>query len=548
MSEQAGSIPALPVPVARDWRFPVFCRRLVWLAGLLAAEWLPISSRVSTGGGGQEIARGVSAFLALFVCFGYFRARQMFRALARSRDPIPFSIRFLLLHGLAMGTFVAISLKLMASGTGQSGLLRLGWFVAGPCGIAFAALAFVPGRSWALLFRATGNLFAYLLPASIITARLSSAFWSVWNQASWSGLTGVTFGLVEFVLRRLRPDIIADRATLTIGNGNFLVRIGGPCSGLEGAGLILAFGLLWLWLFRRECRFPHALVVIPAGMVAMFASNVFRIVTLVLIGIAGAPAVAVGGFHSQAGWIAFNCVALVLAFTAPRIAWIRVRTGEGQAAATPSSLNPTVPYLLPFAAILAAGLVARAASSQFEWLYPLRFLAAIGALWICRRGYSKLTWRPDWTAPPGGVAVFVLWIAMDSGVRQGPAGALAAQSPFIRALWIALRALAATTTVPIAEELAFRGFLLRRLSISSGSPADFQAVDFRRVTYFAIATSSILFGLMHGERWFAGALAGVVYAMMARRRRSIGNAIAAHATTNALIAVYVLAGGNWQLW
>jgi CAAX prenyl protease-like protein len=102
--------------------------------------------------------------------------------------------------------------------------------------------------------------------------------------------------------------------------------------------------------------------------------------------------------------------------------------------------------------------------------------------------------------------------------------------------------------VPIAEELAFRGFLLRRLSISSGSPADFQAVDFRRVTYFAIATSSILFGLMHGERWFAGALAGVVYAMMARRRRSIGNAIAAHATTNALIAVYVLAGGNWQLW
>ena len=548
MSEQVPPIPVLSIPVHRDWHFPVFCWRLVWLTVLLAAEWLPISSRVSTGGGGQAIARGVTAFFALFLCFGYVRARPTFRALARSRDPIPFSIRFLLLHALAMGTFVLVSLKLMASGTGQSGLLRVGWFVAGPCGIVFAAFAFVPARLWASLFRATGNLIVYLLPASIITAQLSSVFWSVWNQASWSGLTGVTFGLVEFALRWLRPDIIADRGTLTIGNSNFLVRIGGPCSGLEGAGLILAFGVLWLWLFRRECRFPHALVVIPAGMIAMFASNVIRIVTLVLIGIAGAPAIALGGFHSQAGWIAFNCVALVLAFAAPRIRWIRLRTGEGPSASAPSSVNPAVPFLLPFASILAAGLVSRAASSEFEWLYPLRFLAAIGALWICRRGYSKLTWRPDWVAPLAGVAVFLLWIAMDSGTHHGPAGVLAGQSPLVRAVWIAFRALAATTTVPVAEELAFRGFLLRRLSVSSGAANDFEAVDFRRVTYFAIATSSVLFGLMHGERWLAGALAGVVYAMVTRRRQGIGNAIAAHATTNALIAVYVVAGGHWQLW
>jgi hypothetical protein len=32
------------------------------------------------------------------------------------------------------------------------------------------------------------------------------------------------------------------------------------------------------------------------------------------------------------------------------------------------------------------------------------------------------------------------------------------------------------------------------------------------------------------------------------RRGCIGDAIAAHATTNALIAVYVLAFHQWQLW
>src|SRR5581483_3182661 len=269
---------------------------------------------------------------------------------------------FLILHMLAMVAFLALSLKIMASGPGHSALLTLGWFVSGPCGIIFVALAFVPPRMWVSLLRATGNLFVYLLPASIVTARLTPVLWSLWNRASWSGVTSVTFGLVEFVLRRLRPDIIADQRTLSIGNSHFLVTIGDACSGLEGAGLILAFGVLWLWLFRRECRFPHALILIPAGMVAMFASNVVRIVALILIGIAGAPAIATGGFHSQAGWIAFNCVALVLAFAAPRLAWIRVRTENNRPAAASSSLNPVVPYLLPFAAILAAGMVSRAAS------------------------------------------------------------------------------------------------------------------------------------------------------------------------------------------
>jgi CAAX prenyl protease-like protein len=108
---------------------------------------------------------------------------------------------------------------------------------------------------------------------------------------------------------------------------------------------------------------------------------------------------------------------------------------------------------------------------------------------------------------------------------------------------VSFRALAAITTVPVAEELAFRGFLLRRFVC-----ADFEAVDFRRATYFSIAVSSALFGLMHGQRWLAGAMAGIVYAMVTRRRQSIGNAVLAHAITNALIAVSVLAGGNWQLW
>ena len=97
--------------------------------------------------------------------------------------------------------------------------------------------------------------------------------------------------------------------------------------------------------------------------------------------------------------------------------------------------------------------------------------------------------------------------------------------------------------IRIAEELAFRGFLLRRL-IS----ADFESVSLRAFTAISFVVSSVAFGLLHGDRWLAGAVAGAVYAGVLLWRGRIGDAVVAHGVSNALIAVWVLALGNWQLW
>jgi CAAX prenyl protease-like protein len=112
-----------------------------------------------------------------------------------------------------------------------------------------------------------------------------------------------------------------------------------------------------------------------------------------------------------------------------------------------------------------------------------------------------------------------------------------------RMAWLAVRVLGAVITVPIAEELAFRGFLLRRL-VSS----DFESVAWRSFAWAPFLISSIGFGLLHGDRWLAGTMAGMIYALAMLRRGRIGEAAAAHAVTNALLAIYVLATGNWQLW
>jgi CAAX prenyl protease-like protein len=97
--------------------------------------------------------------------------------------------------------------------------------------------------------------------------------------------------------------------------------------------------------------------------------------------------------------------------------------------------------------------------------------------------------------------------------------------------------------VPMAEDLAFRGFLLRWLQ-----SADFDRVPPARWSWPAVLGSSVLFGLLHPGWWVAGTLAGVAYAAAYRMRGRLADAVVAHAVTNAVIAAFVLATGSWWLW
>ena len=112
----------------------------------------------------------------------------------------------------------------------------------------------------------------------------------------------------------------------------------------------------------------------------------------------------------------------------------------------------------------------------------------------------------------------------------------------LAAVWLLFRVLGSVITVPVAEELAFRGYLLRRL-IS----ANFDDLSTPRFTWLSFLVSSVLFGALHG-RWLAGTVAGLFYAWAMYRRGRVEDAILAHAITNALIAAAVLILGNWGLW
>lgn len=95
---------------------------------------------------------------------------------------------------------------------------------------------------------------------------------------------------------------------------------------------------------------------------------------------------------------------------------------------------------------------------------------------------------------------------------------------------------------PIVEELAFPGYLIRRLVTH-----DLDRVPPTHWTPSAVLGSFLLFGVPR-QRRILDSVAGLVCAIAVIRREPLLDCIVAHATTNALVAASVLTTGDWSMW
>lgn len=515
----------------------------LWLDGDRLSQSNPVLAAMRSWG--PSLLRYSVGFCAVFAGFATLGFRQEIASYSRSQNISSPAWSWFAAHAASIALFTWLSAQLYSdAGTTTAAML---WLSAGIFAIASGALALLPWRAWRTLLSITGHTYFYaaiVAGAAILVTNPSRALWEPVSQ--------LTFHIARAILLPLLPGTITQPEVLRIRAPHFGVILAPECSGLEGVGLVLAFCSSWLWLFRKDFRFPQALLLLPVGAVVIYALNIVRIVVLVLIGNAGAKQIAIGGFHSQAGWIAFNAVALGFAAVASRIPYVSRHPAKEHPDLshtindTPSRENPTAALLLPFLAIMAAGIVGTMTSSGFEWLYPLRLVAAGTALIYFRHAYknSNLDWRPTWWGPAAGLVVLLIWIVMDR-ILEVPDSSipptLALAAPLQKWLWISIRFFSGAVTVPLAEELAFRGYLLRRLSSE-----DFENVT--RTSLTAVIVSSLAFGALHGQRWFAGILAGLVYALVLRNRNKIGDAVIAHSVTNLLLGISVLGLEKWQYW
>jgi exosortase E/protease (VPEID-CTERM system) len=523
-------------------------RRVVFFAVLFAAEVLVATvlldgkTPVPPGAWltaaihhwGARAARYGIGFAALYATLAYLRYAPAVTKIAVEAGPVRRA--WLAGHVGALAAFSGLSLAVYGTNVeaGISNLASAAWLAAVALAILCGALAYLRWDFWRAMIGLAGWLWAYAAVAVALAGAAESVFRSWWRPAA-----RLTFSIVSVIARPFVGALVVDQAALKIGTRRFTVVISDQCSGLEGIGLLLVFGIVWLVIFRDELRLPNALVMFPVSIVTLFLMNSARITAMILIGNAGARDIAAGGFHSQAGWLSFNAVAFGLVTVARRVPWIALHPP----ARTKHEPNMTAACLVPFLCALVAGMLARATSGTFEWLYGARVAAAAGALWVYRREYAKLDWRADWLAPLAGVAAFAVWIVLERPAPQPMPAALAAASVSARYAWIAMRVLGAVVTVPVVEELAFRAYLLRRFVA-----ADFEAVPLTRFTWFSLTASSLAFGALHGGRFLSGTLAGLVFGLAMLHRGRLGSSVIAHAAANLLLAALVLTTGAWQYW
>ena len=129
------------------------------------------------------------------------------------------------------------------------------------------------------------------------------------------------------------------------------------------------------------------------------------------------------------------------------------------------------------------------------------------------------------------------WMSVGSAAGFDPTSAGRIDWPLV-----VVRIAGAALVVPVMEELFWRSFVMRWLDNTRFTQVDPGAVGLK-----AVAITSVLFGVEH-NLWLAGIVAGLAYAWLYRRHRSLWSPIAAHAVTNGLLGAWVVATGSWQYW
>ncbi len=214
--------------------------------------------------------------------------------------------------------------------------------------------------------------------------------------------------------------------------------------------------------------------------------------------------------------------------------------------------HPAFPFVAPFAAFMAF-LALEGPLGRIP-LYPVKtacVLALVAWLWRRLPGFRL-------KAPAGsmgvGVAVFFLWVGLDPFLpwldgtrltfppRAGGIDPSAIAPPALSWAWVAVRILGGAIAVPVAEELFWRGWLMRWLIRE-----DFTKLQIGAWQPKAFAITTVAFALVHPQV-FVALLAGAIYGWWVVRTKSLWDVVLAHGVTNLILYVWVVATGNWYFW
>lgn len=432
-----------------------------------------------------------------------------------------------------------IPLTLLEEGQGTAALVPsfICWSVGMTMMLVGLALVLAPVQRWSAFLRGNWTSLLPVVAVGAIAPSFATIIRPLWHLDT---ITDVTFDAVTRAIRLLGYEVEASAEHKVIGAGDFYINVAPQCSGVEGFALVTLFVALYLGLFRQELRFPRALLLFPIGLAASAFFNVVRIAVLLAIGLEGNPELAVGGFHSHAGWLMFTLVALgiiALASAVPALQKHPVsdKTDPNKAklaAPAPFFQDQTVAFILPFAVFMFSALLATALTASPALFYPARVVLMTLVLALFWQIYKRLPWRMDPVALGAGALIGLAWVLIPVEPATGPApyGTLTGLALIG---WFVLRGFGTMILVPVIEEVFFRGYLEQKLRLGLG----------RGWIVTAAVATAILFAALHG-RWAEAFAASLIFSWVAHRHGRVTDAIVSHMAANAVVFAVAVITGN----
>jgi CAAX prenyl protease-like protein len=212
--------------------------------------------------------------------------------------------------------------------------------------------------------------------------------------------------------------------------------------------------------------------------------------------------------------------------------------------------SPILARVIPFAVLAALTLVqGRFGDASQYWIYALKTALGAWILWQVRSSVKEMSWSFSWEAVVVGVAVFLAWVGLEGhyGLLAARAGSFNPIRTYgagstLAATFIAVRVIGSSLVVPPIEEVFYRSFLYRYMIQSN-----FLAIPLGLFSLRAFLIVGLVFGIGHYE-WLPGILCAFAYQALVCRKDRLGDAIAAHAIANFLLALYVILRPAYYFW
>ncbi|HEX4415937.1 MAG TPA: CAAX prenyl protease-related protein [Lacipirellulaceae bacterium] len=200
---------------------------------------------------------------------------------------------------------------------------------------------------------------------------------------------------------------------------------------------------------------------------------------------------------------------------------------------------------------------------QYPVIYSIKIALTLAAMAFVWPGYRQFPFRISWQAILAGVIGVVLWIVICQmhierrlleplglakflGLGDRPAFNpldVLADTPVWAYTFLVIRFVGLALVVPIIEEFFLRGFIMRWAVRD-----EWWEVPFGQLTPLAAVLGTAVPMLMHPGELLAAFVWFSLVTWLMVRTKNIWDCVAAHAITNLLLGIYVVAWHQWQLW